>query len=129
MKKDISIPEVKNVWLAVTLEADGWRAYLVNGQTVALHTIMITSKGYGHKQGNSQQTSVLRHMIPRLEPGDYALIESIDPSVLHLSNEYWVSYYLDRQLYDKKYIFLPDSIKEENMIYIKELDQKGVLHR
>lgn len=130
MIKDISRPEVENVLLAVVKhDADDWKVYLLNRSNEVLHTVMTTSKGYGNKEGEAQKTSILRHMIPHLEANEYALIEPMDPSVFHLSNEYWVSYFIDKQLYDKKYIFVPDSIKDENMVYIKELDQKGVLHR
>jgi len=34
------------------------------------------------------------------------LIEPIDPNVLHLNNEYWVSYYIGSQIYDKRFVFV-----------------------
>jgi hypothetical protein len=130
MIKDIPKPEVEDVLLAVVKHAeDDWKVYLLNRRKEVLHTVMVTSKGYGKKGKEEQKTSTLRHMIPQLESDEYALIEPMDPSVFHLNNEYWVSYFIDKQLYDKKYIFVPDSIKDENLVYIKELDQKGVLHR
>jgi len=89
---------------------------------------MITSRGYGESKSEKQLTSTLRHMIPYMEPGTYALIEPIDESIFHLNNEYWVSYFINEQVYDKKFIFLPDSIIEENLTFIKELDTKGILH-
>jgi hypothetical protein len=130
MIKDIPKPQVENVWLVIAKEGEeDWKVYLINRNDQPLHTVLITSKGYGEKSGKEQKTSVLRHMIPHLEAGEYALIEPVDSSVFHLNNEYWVSYFIDKQLYDKKYIFVPDSIKEENLVYINELDKKGVLHR
>ena len=89
---------------------------------------MITSRGYGETKAEKQETSTLRHMIPYLEPGMYALVEPIDTSVFHLNNEYWVSYFIAGQIYDKKFIFLPDSIIEDNLTFIGELGLKGVLH-
>lgn len=130
MIKDIPNPEIEEVFLTVVEEADNdWKVYLINRNPATLETVMITSKGYGGKDGEEQKTSLLRHMIPQVESGEYALIEPIDSSVFHLNNEYWVSFFINKQLYDKKYIFVPDSIKEENLIYIKELDKKGILHR
>jgi hypothetical protein len=130
MIKDIPNPEIEEVFLTVVKEADNdWKVYLINRNPATLETVMITSKGYGGKDGKEQKTSLLRHMIPQVESGEYALIEPIDSSVFHLNNEYWVSFFINKQLYDKKYIFVPDSIKEENLIYIKELDKKGILHR
>ena len=130
MIKDIPNPEVEDVYLAVVQEAENdWKVYLINRNKNNLETVMITSKGYGEKDGQEQKTSVLRHMLPMVEKGEFALIEPVDPSVFHLNNEYWVSFFINKQLYDKKYIFVPDTIKEENLVYIKELDKKGVLHR
>lgn len=129
MRKDIPKPKVEHVLMAVVKHAeDDWKVYLINRGKETLHTVMVTSKGYGSKEGEEQKTSTLRHMIPQLEANEYALIEPMDASVFHLNNEYWVSYFIEKQLYDKKYIFVPDSIKDENLVYIKELDQKGVLH-
>jgi len=39
-----------------------------------------------------------------------------------------VSYYLGNQIYDKRFVFVPDSICDENVISIKELGMEGVLH-
>lgn len=133
MKKDISFDPVENVLLAVARdnpenEEDLWQVYIINNQTVPLDTVMITSKGYGEKEGLEQHTSTLRHVIERLESNSYAVIEPIDKAVFHLNNEYWVSYYIDGQIYDKKFIFVPDSLTEENVQYIPELDLHGVLH-
>jgi len=58
----------------------------------------------------------------------HALIEPIDPSVFHLTNEYWVSYFIDGRIFDKKFIFVPDTITEKNLTFITEIDTKGVLH-
>ena len=130
MIKDIPRPEVEDVLLAVVkYQEEDWKVYLLNRRDEILQNVMITSRGYGEKEGQEQKTSTLRHMLPQLEPKEYALIEPMDVSVFHLNNEYLVSYFIDKQLYDKKYIFVPDSIKNENLVYIKELDQKGVLHR
>ena len=52
----------------------------------------------------------------------------IDPEVFHLNNEYWVSYFIDNQVFDKKFIFVPDSIREENLILIDLLNLEGILH-
>lgn len=128
MKKDIKIPKIEDVLVAVAKDGDSWRVYLLNRNRSKLETVMVTSKGYGEKEGEEQKTSVLRHMIPHLESGEYALIESIDPQVFHLNNEYWVSFFIDGQLYDKKYIFVPDSIVKENLSFIPELEMEGVLH-
>lgn len=128
MKKDIDFLPVTNVHVAIAETSDGWKVYLLNRGELAMENVMITSKGYGNKEGQDQKTSILRHLIPIIHSKEHALIEPIDSSVFHLTNEYWVSYFIDEQVYDKKFIFLPDSIIDENLTTIAELDLKGILH-
>lgn len=133
MKEDIPFLPVENVMISVVQKPvevgePEWFVYLINRNDRPINTVMITSKGYGKKDGEEQNTSTLRHVIPEVDAGEYALIEPIQPEVFHLNNEYWVSYYIDGQIYDKKFIFVPDTIKEENLIEIKELGLQGILH-
>ena len=53
--------------------------------------------------------------------------ELINEAVFGLSNEFLVTYYIDEVIYDKKYIFLPDSIQEKHFTTIPLLKKKGVL--
>ncbi len=133
MIKDIIIPEVQNVTLAVTSEKnnllqDEWRVYLINRNSFALENVLVASSGYGEKRGENQRTSTLRHFLQTVPPNGTSLIEPLDSLVLHLNNEYWVSYYVGSQIYDKKFLFVPDSICVANLIFIKELETEGVLH-
>jgi hypothetical protein len=133
MMKDIEVPEVKNVTLAVTRkkspgESEEWKVYLINNNQFPLENTLVASKGYGEKDGEKQNTSVLRHFLETVPPHSSALIEPIDPAVFHLNNEYWVSYYIGRQIFDKRFVFVPDTIREENISFIKELEMEGVLH-
>ncbi len=133
MIKDIKIPEVENVTLAVARakqpgEADSWKVYLINNNDVPIENTLVASKGYGEKNGEEQRTSTLRHFLDTIPANSTALIEPIDPTVFHLNNEYWVSYYIGPQIFDKRFVFVPDTIREENISFIKELDMEGVLH-
>lgn len=133
MKKDIDIPEVKNVTIAVVrektiLETYEWKVYLINNNDVPLENTLVSSTGYGEKDGVQQKTSTLRHFLETVPAKSSALIEPINENVFHLNNEYWVSYYIGKQIFDKKFVFVPDAIQEENLTYIKELDKIGVLH-
>jgi len=133
MKKDINIPEVKNVTIAVVrektiLETYEWKVYLINNNNVPLENTLVSSTGYGEKDGEQQKTSTLRHFLETVPAKGTALIEPINENVFHLNNEYWVSYYIDRQIYDKRFVFVPDSIREENLSFIKEIELEGILH-
>ena len=133
MKKDIEIPEVKKVTLAVVreknlLNVNEWKVYLINNNSFPITNALVASTGYGEKDGHQQRTSTLRHFLETVPAKGVALVEPINEDVFHLSNEYWVSYYVGTQIYDKKFVFVPETICEENLTYIKELDNEGVLH-
>jgi hypothetical protein len=133
MMKDIPMPEVKNVTLAVARkknigEKDDWKVYLINNNAFPIENTLVASKGYGEKDGEQQRTSILRHYLDTIPENTAVLIEPIDPSVFHLNNEYWVSYYIGTQIFDKRFVFVPDAIREENITFIKELEMEGILH-
>lgn len=133
MKSDIKIPEVKNVTLAVTKSEDSWEkaewnVHLINRNDYAIENTLVASTGYGEHEGEHQKTSTLRHFLETVPAGGTAIIEPIDPGLFHLNNEYWVSFFVEGKIYDKKFIFLPDSIRTDNLTYIKELEMDGVLH-
>lgn len=132
MIRDIKIPEVKNVTLAVAKEGikglEEWKVYLINNNEFPIENTLVASKGYGEKDGEKQKTSTLRHFLETVPANGTTLIEPIDASVFHLTNEYWVSYYIGTQIYDKRFLFVPDTICDQNLTYIKELELEGVLH-
>jgi hypothetical protein len=133
MRKDIIVPDVKNVTLAVARkkaigESDEWRVYLINNNDFAIEDTLVASKGYGEQNGEKQTTSTLRHYLETVPGRSAMLIEPIDPALFHLYNEYWVSYYIGSQIFDKRFVFVPDTICEENISFIKELSMEGVLH-
>jgi hypothetical protein len=132
MKKDIPEHIVEDIAVAVVLEdaspnSKNWNVYIINLKNVAIETVLITSKGYGVKDGEDVKTSVLRHMIDKMEAHSFAKIEAIDEQVFGLTNEYWVSYYIGREIFDKKFIFLPESIVESNLIKIPIINKPGVM--
>jgi hypothetical protein len=133
MIKDIDIPEVKNVTLAVTRQKvfggyDEWRVYLINSNNFPIENTLVASKGYGVMNGKKQTTSIIRQYIEAVPANSVILVEPIDPGLFHLNNEYWVSYYIGSTIFDKRFVFVPDTICEENLTYIKELETEGVLH-
>ena len=133
MIKDINIPEVKNVTLAIARtsaigESPEWKVFLINNNDFALENTLVASKGYGERNGEQQKTSTLRHYLETVPARSSAVVEPIDPAVFHLTNEYWVSYYIEREIFDKRFVFVPDAITEENLTFIKELNMEGILH-
>lgn len=131
MKNDLKIPRVKGVEIAAVKRTEDdvlWDMYIINRNVFAISNILISSKGYGSSNGETQKTSTLRHLIEVLNARSLTKIEPIQKDVFHLTNEYWVSYYYQGEIYDKKYIFLPESIQEKYISPIKGFDIEGVLH-
>lgn len=132
MKKDLPENIVENISIAVVLENSGpesktWKVYLLNLKTAPLETVLVSSKGYGEKDGEQVKTSILRHSLGDIPAQSYAGIELIDEQVFGLTNEYWLSYYLNGNIYDKKFIFVPESIVDTNLIRIPLLNKPGVM--
>lgn len=132
MKKDIQQPEVKDIIVAVVHEENEeadpiWMVYILNAKSVAISDVLISSTGYGNLDGEETRTSVLRHFIDKIPAQGFAKIEPIMEDVFGLSNEYWVSFYIDGVIYDKKFIFLPETIKIDYFTTIPLINKKGVM--
>jgi hypothetical protein len=132
MIKDLPDNEVKDIAVAVALEGESseaktWYVYLINLKKEPIENVLITSKGYGEKDGEQVKTSVLRHMFPVVAANAFKVIEPIDEQTFGLNNEYWVSYYIGTQIYDKKFIFLPESIVDFNFIKLPLVNKPGVM--
>lgn len=132
MIKDLPDNTVQDIAIAVALEGETvegktWYVYIINLKDEPIENILITSKGYGEKDGEQVKTSTLRHMIPNLSPKTSAIIEPIDEQTFGLNNEYWLSYYIGNTIYDKKFIFLPESIVDMNLIKLPIVNKPGVM--
>lgn len=133
MKKDIELGGVEGVFVAIARETSDvadtiWKVYIINDNDFDIENVMVSSKGYGEKDGVKQETSVLRHMIELIPGQGFAAVETIHPDVFHLNNEYMVTYYVGNQIKDKKFVFVPESIVDENIHYIIQLNLEGVMH-
>ena len=133
MKDELKGPKVEKVSVAIVemmVENEkSYYAYLLNLREDIMEGIIISSTGYGQdtKTGDRIKTSTLRHSIEVLLPNEAARIEPIMPEVFGLSNEYWVSFWVNQVMYDKRFVFPAESISEKNMQMIEILGQKGVI--
>jgi hypothetical protein len=132
MKKDISPPEVKDIAVAVVKEENElaemeWNVYLINLRGHDIEGVLVSSMGYGTYNNEEVKTSTLRHFLDTVKTKSFTKIEPIMETVFGLNNEFWVSFYVNKVMYDKKYIFLPETIREENFVLIPYLNKKGVM--
>jgi hypothetical protein len=136
MKKDIIFHPVKGIQVAIVRsdnepDSEEWNVVVINRNDEPITNVFVTSKGYGNSESGTnseQRTSTLRHFFAEISPGGHAVVEPIMPDVFHLNNEFWVSYFIGSQIYDKKFIFVPDSIVAAHLTHIEPLGLKGVLH-
>lgn len=134
MRDELKSPLAENVKMVVvpeTNEEGGIQhyVYLLNLRDDIMEGIIIASKGYGEdvNTGEKVKTSTLRHSLEVLLPNEAAKIEPIMEEVFGLTNEYWVSFWIEDVLYDKKFIFLPETIDKKNFIEIPKLGGKGIM--
>ena len=136
MREELFGPKVENVGVAVVQlineeNLPEYCVYLLNLREDIIEGIIITSTGYGENAntGEKIKTSTLRHCIELLLPNEAAKIEPIMEDVFGLANEYWVSFWVNDDMYDKKFVFLPETISKDKMKAIPELGPgvKGIL--
>ena len=134
MKKDIDFRLVEDIGIAIVLESDepnqrNWKVYLLNFKSETITDILVSSKGYGTLQNEQVQTSLFRHSLGSLLPNEFKAIELIDESLFAITNEFWLSFYINNTIFDKKFIFLPETVIESNLIQIPIIHKLGVLIR
>ena len=134
MKKDIKIPSIKGVSVAAVQELGDdnqpvFNIYLINERKERLEKVLVASKGYAtvKKTAEKIKTGTLRKSLGDVESMKAQKIEPIMEDLFGLNNEYWVSFWIGEKMYDKKYIFLSETIKKENFTTVPVLEKQGVL--
>ena len=131
MLKDIDFRKVEDTAMAIIPEQDGtekvWNAYFINTGDSVIQSVLINSKGYGEIEEKAVKTSSLRQFFEYVEGQSSVKVEEIREELLALNNEFWISFSKDGYLFDKKYVFVTDSLRDEHLIDVPVLNKKGVL--
>jgi len=131
--KDIPNRKVEDIALAAIPTPneetgdDEWYIYLINKKDTPLENVLVSSKGYGEVNDNKVETSQLRHHVEVIPAMGFAKIEPIMPELFAISNQYWVSFYIGKEIFDKKYVFVAESIQPSNFTEVPLIGKKGVL--
>ncbi len=129
MKKDIDIPEVTDVFMAVVKEyndiykTEDWNVYIINNKIIDLEMALIVSYGYNE----NDTTSKMRHKIDKLPANSFAKVELIQPELFKLNNEFKVSFFENNRMFDKTFLFKKNTLNEDALRMISLLDKKGIL--
>ncbi|GMN09648.1 hypothetical protein MTsPCn9_16910 [Croceitalea sp. MTPC9] len=128
MKNDIEIPVVKDVYVAIVHEwnkeflSKDWNAYIINNRTAPIEMALVVSKGYD----GERKTSTMRYAFGIVKAKGYEKIEMVTEDVLNLNNEFYVTYYIDKKLYEKRFLFEKNRVKESNLVTIPLIEMDGV---
>ena len=129
MKKDIEIPIAKDVYVAAIQEwnaeflSKDWYAYIINNRNTQIDMVLVVSKGFD----NDRKTSTMRHGIGMLPPKSFEKIELLQEEVLALNNEFFVTFYADGKLYERRYMFESNSINGDALNFIPIIEKEGIL--
>ena len=85
MKKDIHVPEVTDIEVAIVYEyneiykTDDWNVYIINNKDTAVEMMVIVSQGFSE----TKTTSVLRKKLNKLPANSFAKIELLKLSIFN----------------------------------------------
>ncbi|OYU95697.1 MAG: hypothetical protein CFE21_11200 [Bacteroidetes bacterium B1(2017)] len=132
MLKDIDVESLDGVGVALVNEpnAEGvmvWNVYVVNYSMLQIEGVLVSSKGYGTINGEAKTTSVLRTFLDTIDALDYSKIEPIQEELFVLTNEYWLSYYAQGKMYERKFIFKENSVQQETLEKVGLINMPGIL--
>ena len=71
MKKDIEIPKVENVYIAIVNEYDDvyktydWNAYIINNKNAELEMVLIVTSGYTENKTTFDVNCIATHAISK----------------------------------------------------------------
>ena len=131
MKKDIQIPKVEGVYVAVVHEynelykTQDWNAYIINDKDVDLEVVLIVISGYSDKK----MTSNFRKQLNVLPKRSFAKIEYMQEELFALNNEFKITFFEGNTMFEKNYLFRKNTINEKALQTIPLMKMKGVLEK
>ncbi|WP_373519265.1 hypothetical protein [Pricia sp.] len=129
MKKDIEIPIAKDVHVAIIHEwndeflSKDWNAYIINGRSTPIEMVLVVSKGFEA----DRKTSTMRHGIGSVGPKSFKRIELVQEDVLGLNNEFFVTFFAGNKLYERRFVFPKNSVKQSAIKPIPIIERDGIL--
>ncbi|MBE7629462.1 hypothetical protein [Tenacibaculum piscium] len=129
MRKDIKIPGVVDVEIAITLEKnpqdnlEEWSVYIINKKDIDLEMVVIVSQGFSE----TKKTSLFRRKIDLLKAKSFSKFEIMQPELFALDNQFQVTFFENNILHDKTFIFQEGTIQKGFFRHIDLLNKEGVV--
>ncbi len=132
MLKDIKVENNANVGVAIVKELNDslemiWNVFVVNLGDDKIVNVFVTCKGFGLINGEEKETSLMRYFLDDIDPQTAIKVEPINPDLFELNNEYFVVFYQNGNMIDKKLTFKENTITEGNLVQVPVLNCLGVL--
>jgi hypothetical protein len=132
MKRDIIQLEVSDVYIAI-VPGPGengqtqWSAVLINDKDTMLTNTIVNASGVGEIDGKEKSTTTLRLFLGDIPAKSSRLFEILLEESFGLNNNYWVSFYIGADIYDKKYQLKAGEIDSNNLVFAPILDLPALL--
>jgi len=129
MKKDIEISIARDVHVAIIHEwndeflSRDWNAYILNCRRTSIEMVLVVSKGFEA----DRKTSTMRHGIGSIAPKSFKKIELVPEDVLELNNEFFVTFFAEDKLYERRFVFPKNSVKQNAIMPIPIIERDGIL--
>ena len=129
MKKDIIIPGVQSVYVAIVKEynqvyhTQDWNVFIINDKVVDLELVLIVSSG----ELDTKVTSIFRKKLDKLPAKSYAKIEMMQEDLFAFNNSFKISFFEKNVMFDKTFIFPKNTITREALQKIPLMNERGVL--
>jgi len=129
MKKDIDFYIAKQIQIVAIKEWDkdflsqNWNVYLVNNREDTIEAVLVLSRG----NSDDRKTSTLRHGLGNIAGKSVSKVELITEDVLGFTNEYLVTFFLEGKLFERRFVFEPNTISIENVVEIASAHSEGVI--
>ncbi len=104
-----------------------WDCYLINFKNEPVNDVLITTKGYGQSEDGEKRSSTLRYYYNQIGPMEAVLVEIINPELVSLTNEFWVSFSYGGHMYDQKFLFVEGSLESAYLTMVPIVNKHGVM--
>ncbi|MBP6183718.1 MAG: hypothetical protein KA479_02180 [Saprospiraceae bacterium] len=104
-----------------------WDCYLINLKDEPVNDVLITTKGYSQTDDNERRSSTLRYYYTQIGPKEAVLLEIIQPELVSLTNEFWISFSLGGYMFDRKFLFVEGSLDPAYLTLVPVLNKQGVM--
>lgn len=134
MRKDIEIDEVKDVAIAIVphLNEHGefdWTVYFMNLKPVPVTSVLINAEARGTIDGEMRKTATMRFYMEEVAAMSAKKFELLMPDTFVLDNQYWVSFYENGKIFEKKFLFSANTITLASAVSIPLLETQGLIQR